>query len=106
METYLVLRRAGWRAPEELWAATARSRAEGDRTPGDIRWLRSYVLAEANGELGLACVFQASSPEAIRAHAYRTGMPVDEIAAVADTVVVRPDPIVISGVLPNPRRTR
>jgi hypothetical protein len=35
---------------------------------------------------------QASSPEAIREHASRADLPVDEIIAVADTVLVRPDP--------------
>jgi DNA-binding CsgD family transcriptional regulator len=43
--------------------------------------------------LGTVCIYQASSPEAIRTHAYRAGLPVDEIVAVADTVVVRPDPL-------------
>ena len=32
------------------------------------------------------------SPEAIRDHAARADLPVDEIIAIADTVVVRPDP--------------
>jgi hypothetical protein len=92
METYVILRRNGWRTPEELQEAAARSTAEGDRTPDDIRWIRSYVLAEPNGSVGTVCVYQASSPEAIRAHAQRAGLPVDEIVAVADTVLVRPDP--------------
>ncbi|MBA3788487.1 MAG: DUF4242 domain-containing protein [Actinobacteria bacterium] len=92
METYVILRRSGWRTPDELQAAAARSTEEGDRTPDDIRWIRSYVLAEPSGELGTVCIYQASSPEAIRTHAYRAGLPVDEIVAVADTVVVRPDP--------------
>ena len=61
-------------------------------TPDDIRWIRSYVLAEPSGELGIVCIYQASSPEAIHAHAHRAGLPVDEIIAVADTVIVRPDP--------------
>ena len=92
METYLILRRSAWRTPDELQTAAARSNEEGDKTPDDIRWLRSYVLAETSGELGTVCIYQASSPEAIRSHAYRAGLPVDEIVAVADTVVVRPDP--------------
>ena len=92
METYVILRRGAWRTPDELRAAAARSSEEGDQTPDDIRWLRSYVLAETSGELGTVCIYQASSPEAIRSHAYRAGLPVDEIVAVADTVVVRPDP--------------
>ena len=92
METYVIMRRGAWRTPDELHAAAARSSEEGDKTPDDVRWLRSYVLAEPSGELGTVCIYQASSPEAIRAHAYRAGLPVDEIVAVADTVVVRADP--------------
>ena len=93
METYVILRRGGWRTPEELKAAAERSTEEGDQMPDDVRWIRSYVLAEPSGELGTVCIYQASSPEAIRTHAYRAGLPVDEIVAVADTVIVRPDPL-------------
>jgi hypothetical protein len=92
METYVILRRGGWRTAEELQVAAERSTAEGDKTPDDIRWIRSYVLAEPTGQLGTVCIYQASSPEAIRDHANRSGLPVDEIVAVADTVIVRPDP--------------
>jgi hypothetical protein len=92
METYVIMRRGAWRTPDELRAATDRSAEEGDKAPDDVRWLRSYVLAETSGELGIVCIYQASSPEAIRRHAYAATLPVDEIVAVADTVVVRPDP--------------
>jgi sporulation protein YlmC with PRC-barrel domain len=57
-----------------------------------IRWIRSYVLDEDSGKLGTLCIYEAASPEAIREHAERAGLPVDEIIAIADTVVVRPDP--------------
>jgi hypothetical protein len=92
METYVILRRNGWRTPGDLQEAAARSAAEGDRMPDDIRWIRSYVLGERDGSLGTVCIYEGSSPEAIRAHADRAGLPVDEIIAVADTVIVRPDP--------------
>ena len=92
METYVIMRRGAWRTPDELRTAAARSSEEGDKTPDDVRWLRSYILAEPSGELGTVCIYQASSPEAIRRHAYAAALPVDEIVAVADTVVVRPDP--------------
>lgn len=92
METYIILRRGGWRTPDELQAAAARSTAEGERMTDDISWIRSYVVSESDGSLGTVCVYQASSPEAIRTHAYRAGLPADEIIAVADTVIVRPDP--------------
>jgi Protein of unknown function (DUF4242) len=93
MDTYVILRRDGWRTPAELEAAAARSTAEGDSTPDDIRWIRSYVLAEPDGGLGTVCIYQASSPEAIRRHASAASLPVDEIVQVADTVIVRPDPV-------------
>ena len=92
METYVILRRGGWRTQAELDEAAARSRAEEDRVPDDISWLRSYVLAERDGTVGTVCVYQASSPEAIRAHAAKADLPVDEIVAVTGTVIVRPDP--------------
>ncbi len=93
MDTYVILRRNGWRSGEDLQAAAARSTTVGDdEMSDDIRWIRSYVLAEDGGSLGTVCVYQASSPEAIREHAERAGLPVDEIIAVADTVLVRPDP--------------
>ena len=60
---------------------------------GDIRWIRSYVTAEPNGSVGTVCIYEASSPEAIRRHADAADLPVDEIIKVADTVIVRPDPI-------------
>jgi hypothetical protein len=93
MNTYVILRRGGWRTPEDLQAAAERSTKVGDEEmPQDIRWIRSYVLEEDGGALGTVCIYQASSPEAIRDHASRAGLPVDEIISVADTVVVRPDP--------------
>ena len=36
---------------------------------------------------------EASSPGAIRRHAGAADLPVDEIIPVADTVIVRPDPV-------------
>ena len=93
METYLIFRRNGWRTPDELREAARRSTSEGDYMAEDVRWIRSYVIAETDGSLGTVCVYQASSPEAIRRHAYAATLPVDEIVAVADTVVVRPDPV-------------
>jgi thiamine biosynthesis protein ThiC len=93
MNTYVILRRSGWRSPEELQEAAARSKAVGDEEMSeDIRWIRSYVLQEDGGSVGTVCIYQASSPEAIRDHADRAELPVDEIIPVADTVIVRPDP--------------
>ena len=93
METYAILRRAGWRSGGELEEAAARSRQVGDeQMSDDIRWIRSYVLDEGAGSVGTVCIYQATSPEAIREHARRADLPVDEVIRVADTVLVRPDP--------------
>jgi thiamine biosynthesis protein ThiC len=93
MQLYTILRRNGWRTAADLEAAAQRSSATGDEMPDDIRWIRSYVLSESDGSVGTVCVYQASSPEAIRAHAEKAGLPVDEIIPVADTVILRPDPV-------------
>jgi thiamine biosynthesis protein ThiC len=93
MDTYVILRRSGWKSPAELQEAAARSSKVGDEEMSDdIRWIRSYVLEEGGETVGTVCVYQASSPEAIREHAERADLPVDEIISVADTVIVRPDP--------------
>lgn len=93
METYVILRRSGWRDGADRAAAAERAKAEGERMPDDVAWTRSYVLEERDGRVGTVCVYQASSPEAIRAHATRADLPVDEIIKVVDTVVVNPDPV-------------
>ena len=93
MNTFVILRRNGWRTPEDLEAAAMRSKQVGDeQMPDEIRWIRSYALAEGDGTVGTICVYQATSAEAIRRHAERADLPVDEIVPVADTVIVRPDP--------------
>jgi hypothetical protein len=93
MQQYAILRRSGWSSPAELQEAAARSTRVGDEEmPDDIRWIRSYVLEEDGGSVGTVCIYEATSPEAIREHASRADLPVDEIIAIADTVIVRPDP--------------
>jgi Protein of unknown function (DUF4242) len=93
MNLYVILRRDGWRSGAELEEAAARSTATADEEmPDDIRWIRSYVLEEGSGSVGTVCIYEASSPEAIRQHASLADLPVTEIIPVADTVIVRPDP--------------
>jgi hypothetical protein len=93
MQLYGILRRDGWRTGADLEAAAARSTKVGDEEmSSDIRWIRSYVLDEGDGAVGTFCVYEASSPEAIREHASRADLPVDEIIPLIDTVIVRPDP--------------
>jgi uncharacterized protein DUF4242 len=59
----------------------------------DVRWIRSYVVVEPGGGLGTICIYEASSPEKIREHASRADLPATEIIEIADTLIVRPDPV-------------
>ena len=93
MNTYVILRRDGWRTAEDLGRAAERSTAVGEEMPDEVRWIRSYVTQEPSGGLGTVCIYQATSPEAIRRHAGAADLPATEIIQVADTVIVRPDPI-------------
>jgi hypothetical protein len=93
MDLYVILRRNGWATPKDLEEAAARSTAEGDKEGSGVRWIRSYVLGEDSGDVGTVCIYEADSAEAIRAHADAADLPVDEIIPVADTVIVRPDPV-------------
>jgi hypothetical protein len=94
LQLYAIRRPMGWHTPEELGEAATKSRRIGDEEmPSDIRWIRSYVVKEEDGRLGTICIYEASSPEKIREHASRVGMPATEILEVADTVVIRPDPL-------------
>jgi len=93
MNTYAILRRSGWRSPEDLQAAAERSTKVGnEQMPDDVRWIRSYVLEEDGGSVGTVCIYQATNPEAIRKHGELAELPVDEIIPIADTVLVRDDP--------------
>ncbi len=93
MQLYAILRRSGWKSPEELEQAAERSsQAADEKFPDDIAWIRSYVLEEGGGSVGTVCIYQASSADAVREHASSAELPVDEVIPIADTVIVRPDP--------------
>jgi hypothetical protein len=93
MKTYAIRRKNAWQSAAEVEQVAQRSKQVADDDfPNDIRWIRSYVLAEDDGSLGSICIYQATDPEAVRRHAHRVGMPADEIFDVADLVVIRPDP--------------
>ena len=93
MNQYAILRRNGWRSAAELGEAAARSTRVGEEEMADeVRWIRSYVLDEGSGTVGTVCIYEATSPEAIRKHASLADLPVDEIIPIADVVLVRPDP--------------
>ncbi len=93
MQLYVILRRNGFTSPEDLAEAAQRSAAAGDAPGSGVRWIRSYALDEESGEVGTVCIYEADSPEALRAHAEASEMAADEIIPVLETVVVRPDPV-------------
>src|SRR5690349_17058003 len=96
MRLYAIRRPSGWDTAGDLQEAAVRSRCVGDdEMPADVRWIRSYVVHESGGGLGTICIYEASSPEKIREHASRVGMPASEIFEIADTVIVRPDPVAV-----------
>jgi hypothetical protein len=97
VELYGIIRRKGWASPDDLQVAAGRSTEEGDKPDSGVRWIRSYVLAEEGGQVGTFCVYEADSPDAIRAHAQAADLPVDEVVPIADTVVVREDPAAAAG---------
>ncbi len=93
MDLYTIRRRSNWTDAAELETTAAKSSAEGEKMSDEVRWIRSYVVEEPDGKLGTVCVYEAVSPEALSRHAGNTGMSADEIFKVADTVVVREDPV-------------
>ena len=97
MNMYVIRRRGGWSTEGALKAAAVRSRHVGDEEMSDdIRWIRSYVVHEPEGGLGTVCIYQASSPEKIREHAERADLPATKIFEIADTLVIRPDPVAVA----------
>jgi hypothetical protein len=96
VKTYVVLRRRSCRTIDGLREAAKRAESAVEWTPDGIGWIRSYFLAEPDGSVGTVCVYRATSPEAIRAHSRRAGLPVDEIVAVDELLVVEPDPVEVA----------
>lgn len=74
-----IIERSAVLTREELDAAGRRSYAVLHTMP-EVRWIRSYV-SDAEGKI--YCEYDAPSPEAIREHARRAGLPVDRICEVA-----------------------
>jgi len=96
MKLYAIRRRGHW-TPDGVQAAAERSLHVGDgEMSEDIRWIRSYVVHEPDGSLGSICIYEASSPEKIREHALRSDMPATEIFEVAETVIIRSDPVAVA----------
>jgi hypothetical protein len=79
MPRYIIERSVPALSRDALEAASRRSIAALSDMP-QVRWIRSYV-SDVEGKI--YCEYDAPSPEAIREHARRAGLPVDRIAEVA-----------------------
>ena len=79
MPRYIIERSVAAMSREDLDAVARRSIAVLAEMP-EVRWIRSYV-SDVEGKI--YCEYDAPSPEAIREHARRAGMPADRISMVA-----------------------
>ena len=94
MDLYVIRRPSAWADLKELEVAGAKSaRIGNEEMPDRVKWIRSYVVHEADGRIGTVCIYLAKDEESIREHARRVGMPAENILRVATAVVVRDDPI-------------
>jgi hypothetical protein len=94
MELYAIRRPNAWKTIEEVQGIGAKALKVGNEQMSDrVRWIRSYVVKEADGSFGSICIYQARDPESIREHARRVGMPGDLITPAVDTIIVREDPV-------------
>jgi hypothetical protein len=89
---YLVPRTRAWLSEEEVAAAADCVPAVNETLHGELRWIRSYIVAEEDGTFSGYCVYEASGPGPLRRHADALGLPTDAIKPVAVTIVAAPDP--------------
>ena len=87
MKTFAILRRSAWQNSDVAGAAVGRSDNEAAQMSDQIRRLRTYVLNEGGEQLGSICIYEGVDEAAIRDHASRADLSVDEVVEVVDTVV-------------------
>jgi hypothetical protein len=79
MPRYIIERSVPALSREELAAAARNSIKVLEGMP-EVRWIRSYI-SDVDGKI--YCEYDAPSPEAVREHARRAGLPVDHISEIA-----------------------
>jgi Nickel responsive protein SCO4226-like len=95
MQNYVIRRKSNWKDAAELGVtAGVSARVGNEEMPDQVRWIRSYVVREADGRLGTLYIYQGKDEAAVREHARRVGMSADEVVPVEDTVIIRDDQLV------------
>ena len=94
MQLYVIRRPSAWPTLPALAKGGEVSAKVGNEMPDKVRWIRSYAVCEPDGRIGTFCIYEAVDGDAIREHARRAGMPGEEFYPVAETIIVRPDPVV------------
>jgi len=79
MPRYLIERVVGTLTKEQIDAGSRRAMEVMSEMPGLV-WIRSYV-SDVDGKI--YCEYEAPNPEAIREHARRAGLRVDNIIEIA-----------------------
>jgi len=82
MNLYVVSRTSAWQSEEELAASADCLPAVLDTFGGDIRWVRSYVMAEDDGTFSAHCLYEATSAERLEQLADALMSPADSIKPV------------------------
>jgi len=96
MNTYVIRRKSFWKSAEDLEKSASVSARVGTQEMADqVKWIRTYVVREEGGRLGTVCIYQGISPDAVRDHARRAGMPADEVIPVENLVIVNEDPVAV-----------
>ncbi|MBJ7328779.1 MAG: DUF4242 domain-containing protein [Solirubrobacteraceae bacterium] len=81
MPRYFVTRVLGEISDEELDAAAHNSTRVREESFPDIGWEHSHVVRTPEGRTGY-CVYVASDPDRIRAHAAAAGLPADSVLEI------------------------
>jgi hypothetical protein len=92
MPLYVVPRTRAWLSEEELAAMVDCVPAINETLREDVRWIRSYIVAEDDGTFSAFCVYEATDAEKLRLHADASMLPADAIKPVTATLIAAPDP--------------
>ena len=94
MTLFAIRRNKAWHSAAEVEEVAARSKqVADDHFATEVRWIRSYVIAEDDGSFGSICIYEATGYDAIKRHAAEADIPAHDVWPIGDTVVIRPDPV-------------